>query len=167
MRSGRSAAAGSPSSPGAAVVSVAAVVVVASVVAVASPAYLARRGTPLHPADIKTHDTIRFGATTASPEWRFVIDGRDTLVPCTPRLTSNIADAAIWHAEQGGGLTRVLAYQAAAGLAAGRLQRVLQDFEQPPLPIHLVYPTQRLLPAKVRAFIDLVVETCGWRFGDG
>ena len=135
-------------------------------IVVASPAYLARRGMPSVPAEIKDHDTIQFGAAAASPEWRFVVDGRDVLVPCAPRFATNSADAAIWHAEHDGGLTRVLAYQAAAGLAAGRLQIVLRDYEQPPLPIHLVYPTQRLLSAKVRAFIDRVVETCDWRFGE-
>lgn len=135
-------------------------------IVVASPAYLARRGTPSVPAEIKDHDTIQFGAATASPEWRFVVDDRDVLVACAPRFATNSADAAIWHAEHDGGLTRVLAYQAAAALAAGRLQTVLRDYEQPPLPIHLVYPTQRLLSAKVRAFIDLVVESCDWRFGE-
>ena len=38
-------------------------------------------------------------------------------------------------------------------------------FEPPALPIHIVYPTSRLLSAKVRAFIDLVVETAEWKFG--
>ena len=52
-----------------------------------------------------------------------------------------------------------------AALKAGRLQIVLAKFQAPPLPIHLVYPTSRLLSAKVRAFIDLVVETADWRFG--
>jgi len=68
------------------------------------------------------------------------------------------------HAEQGGGLTRVLAYQAAEGLAGGRLKAVLTDYEIAPLPIHLVYPTSRLLSAKVRAFVDLVLHDCDWRF---
>ena len=52
----------------------------------------------------------------------------------------------------------MLAYQAAASLKAGRLKIVLAKFEQPPLPIHIVYPTSRLLSAKVRTFIDLVTE---------
>jgi DNA-binding transcriptional LysR family regulator len=56
----------------------------------------------------------------------------------------------------------VLAYQAAAALKRGRLKIVLQQFERPALPIHIVYPTSRLLSAKVRAFIDLVVETADW-----
>jgi DNA-binding transcriptional LysR family regulator len=62
-------------------------------------------------------------------------------------------------------LTRVLAYQAAASLRAGRLKIVLATFEQPPLPIHIVYPTSRLLSAKVRTFIDLVTEIADWHFG--
>jgi hypothetical protein len=41
----------------------------------------------------------------------------------------------------------------------------LAPFEPPPLPIHVVYPTLRLLSAKVRTFIDLVTEMADWRFG--
>jgi DNA-binding transcriptional LysR family regulator len=57
-----------------------------------------------------------------------------------------------------------MAYQAAEALGKGRLKIVLADFEVPPLPIHIVYPTSRLLSAKVRAFIDLVTETVDWNF---
>jgi DNA-binding transcriptional LysR family regulator len=42
---------------------------------------------------------------------------------------------------------------------------VLERFELPALPVQIVYPTSRLLSAKVRAFIDLVVETADWKFG--
>jgi DNA-binding transcriptional LysR family regulator len=133
-------------------------------IVVASPDYLARRGEPNGPAAITSHETIQFGATTAAPEWRFVEGGRDIRVACTPRFTTNSADAAIWHSEHGGGLTRVLAYQAAQAIGKGTLKVVLTDFEQPPLPIHLVYPTSRLLSAKVRTFIDLVIEIADWNF---
>lgn len=134
-------------------------------VVVASPDYLKRRGEPKVPEAIAEHDTIQFGTAVAAPEWRFVRDGQDLRLPHAPRFTCNVADAAIWHAAQGGGLTRVLAYQAAEALAAGKLTVVLADFEQPPMPIHIVYPTSRLLSAKVRAFIDLAVETTDWHFG--
>jgi DNA-binding transcriptional LysR family regulator len=132
---------------------------------VASKSYLAQRGEPDTPEAIATHDTIQFGAATAAPEWRFVEDGREVRVVCTPRFTTNSADAAIQYAGQGGGLTRVLAYQAAEAIKAGRLRIVLEKFEQPAMPIHAVYPTSRLLSAKVRAFIDLVIETDAWHFG--
>jgi DNA-binding transcriptional LysR family regulator len=124
-------------------------------IVVASSGYLKRRGEPETPEAIASHATIQFGATTASPDWRFVEDGREVSVACAPRFTTNSADAAIQYAEQGGGLTRVLAYQAAEAIKAGRLRIVLEKFEPPPLPIHIVYPTSRLLSAKVRTFIDL------------
>jgi DNA-binding transcriptional LysR family regulator len=134
---------------------------------VASPDYLAARGKPNTPQDIAAHDTIQFGAIAAPPEWSFVVAGEDVRIAHTPRFATNIADAAIWHAEQGGGLTCVLAYQAAEAIATGRLIVVLAPFELPPLPIHIVYPTSRLLSAKVRAFIDLAAEITDWQFGKG
>jgi DNA-binding transcriptional LysR family regulator len=133
-------------------------------IVVASPAYLKARGEPKTPASIAAHDTIQFGAMAAS-EWRFVGNGSEVRAAHAPRFITNSADAAIQYAEAGGGLTRVMFYQAADALRAGRLRIVLAKFEQKPLPIHLVYPTSRLLSAKVRAFIDLVAETTDWRFG--
>ena len=134
-------------------------------IVVASSDYLARRGEPKTPAAIASHDTIQFGAMTAAPDWRFVDNGHEVRVATAPRLSTNSADAAIQYAEAGGGLTRVLAYQAAESLKAQRLQIVLAPFEQPAMPIHIVYPTSRLLSAKVRTFIDLVTETADWHFG--
>ena len=83
----------------------------------------------------------------------------------TPRFATNSSDAAIQYAEADGGLTRVMAYQAAESLKVGRLRIVLASFEQPAMPIQIVYPTSRLLSAKVRTFIDLVTETADWHFG--
>ncbi len=70
------------------------------------------------------------------------------------------------HAELGGGLAMVLGYQVIDRVRAGRLRVVLADFEPPPLPIHLVYPSTRLLSAKVRAFVELAAKTRAWRFVD-
>ncbi len=131
-------------------------------IVVASPAYLKEHGEPKTPEAVSGHATIRFGPTA---DWRFVKDGRELQFTPNPRLITNSADAAIQYAEQGGGLTRVLAYQAADAIRRGRLRIVLAKFEQPALPIHIVYPTSRLLSAKVRAFIDLVLKTTKWRFG--
>jgi DNA-binding transcriptional LysR family regulator len=54
----------------------------------------------------------------------------------------------------GRGLTRPLSYQVADELADGRLMRVLEAFEPPPIPVQLVTPSARLTPPRVRAFID-------------
>jgi DNA-binding transcriptional LysR family regulator len=134
-------------------------------IVVASPGYLKAHGEPKTPEAIASHQTIQFSATMASPDLRFVRDGKEIRIAPVPRLITNSADAAIQYAVAGGGLTRVLAYQAAAAIKRGRLKIVLAKFEQPPLPIHVVYPTSRLLSAKVRAFIDLVVEISDWHFG--
>jgi DNA-binding transcriptional LysR family regulator len=135
-------------------------------IVVASKVYLKVRGEPRAPRDLGTHDTIQFGAAAVPAEWRFVEDGSEIRIATSPRFSTNSADAAIQYAERGGGLTRVLAYQAADAIKRGSLKVVLEKFEQPALPIHIVYPTSRLLSAKVRAFIDLVTETADWHFGN-
>ena len=134
-------------------------------IVVASRDYLKRRGEPKTPQEIAAHDTIQFGAMSAGPDWHFVKEGREIRIAVMPRFSSNSSDAAIHYTEQGGGLTRVMAYQAAESLKAKRVQIVLAKFELPPVPIHIVYPTSRLLSAKVRTFIDLVAETVDWHFG--
>ena len=133
-------------------------------IVVAAPSYLKQHGEPKTPSEVATHQTIQFGSTTVTGEWRFLEAGREIRLDITPRFSSNGADAAVQYAEHGGGLTRVLAYQAADAIRRGTLKVVLQSFEQPPLPIHIVYPTSRLLSAKVRSFVDLVAETAQWHF---
>ena len=135
-------------------------------VVVGSPKYLAKHKRPHAPGELaaRGHHLIQCTALDPSPSWRFARDGRDDQVAFTPSFVTNSADAAIAHAELGGGLTMVLAYQVVDSVRAGRLKVVLADFEPPPLPIHLVYPTTRLLSAKVRAFVDLATATCDWQF---
>lgn len=132
----------------------------------ASPRYLKAHGTPQKLSDLAQHEVIQFaGSSSSLSEWRFTDKGREMRVPVTSRFATNSTDAAVLHAEQGGGLINVLAYQVADQIKAGRLRIVLAKYELPPIPIHLVYPTSRLLSAKVRAFIDLVVAQTDWRFG--
>jgi len=135
-------------------------------VVVAAPRYLARRKLPRTPADLARHDVIQVTALVPVPEWKFVRAGVEERVAITPRFITNSADAAIGHAELGGGLAMVLAYQVADAIRAGRLRIVLAHLEPPPLPIHVVYPTTRLLSAKVRAFVEQVTTLDAWRFVD-
>jgi DNA-binding transcriptional LysR family regulator len=136
-------------------------------IVVASPTYLKAHGEPRSPEAIASHQTIQFSALSPQADWRFVRDGEEVRVAPAARLTTNSSDAAIQYATEDGGLTRVLAYQAAEAVKAGALKIVLAKFEQPPLPIHIVYPTSRLLSAKVRTFVDLVIEISNWHFGGG
>lgn len=132
----------------------------------ASPRYLAARGTPVRPEELAGHDCVAFSSAQAIESWPFPgPDGKDVAVPVRTRLIVPTAEAAIDAAAGDLGVTRVLAYQAEAPLRAGRLRRILADFEPPPIPISLVYPEGRLLPAKVRAFIDHAAPRLRRRFG--
>lgn len=120
----------------------------------AAPSYLEKYGVPATPAELKHHRIVVSQSAWASPEWRFA-GGQRVLID--PVLQSNTNESAIATARAGWGLTRVLSYQADPSLQEGALQIVLDAFEEPPLPIHVLYPEGRQAPAKVRAFVDLAV----------
>jgi DNA-binding transcriptional LysR family regulator len=121
----------------------------------ASPEYLAARGTPRTPADLSQRDAIAFSLSTSPEDWSFA--SGETLSPPT-RLVVNSNDVAIAAAVAGRGVARVLSYQIAPELRAGKLQIVLAEFEPPPVPISGVYAEGRRAAAKVRAFVDFAVE---------
>lgn len=135
-------------------------------VVVASPRYLARHKKIQTPDDLEGHELVQFTALRASPEWSFFDDTTELRYAFAPRYVTNSAEAAIAHVELGGGLAMVLAYQVVDAVRAGRLRVVLERFEPPALPIQVVYSSSRLLSAKIRAFVDLIVATCAWRFVD-
>jgi DNA-binding transcriptional LysR family regulator len=124
----------------------------------ASPRYLCARGTPRAPADLAGHDAVAFGGTTPLREWTFGAEGaRQTVTPLV-RLEVNSAEVAVAAATAGQGVTRVLYYQAARELRAGKLRVVLAEFEPPALPIHVVHAEGRRVAARVRAFVDFAAK---------
>jgi DNA-binding transcriptional LysR family regulator len=122
-----------------------------------SPAYLAARGRPSAPADLSGHDCVTFEGQMSAERWFFSGSRSEISVPIRSRLSVNTAEAAIDAAVAGIGLTRVLSYQMASALAEKKLETVLTRFQPPPVPVSLVHPGGRLLPRKVRAFLDLAV----------
>ncbi|MFY8105552.1 MAG: LysR family transcriptional regulator [Elstera sp.] len=133
-------------------------------ICVASPTYLEAAGEPRVLADLAQHRLIRFAIAPGPSEWNFWDAGAEKRIAIEPRYTTNSADAALAYAEQGGGITRALSYQAWDALKGGRLRLVLPAFEPPPLPVQCVYPSARFLPLKVRAFIDLAQAVSDWDF---
>jgi len=123
-------------------------------VACGSPDYLARRGTPQRPKDLATHDCVTFEGLNSPQSWVFAEGKETTTVRIRSRLSVNTAEAAIDSAIAGVGITRVLSYQIAAAVRAGKLAVVLDDFEPAPWPVSLVHTGQPRLPQKVRAFLD-------------
>ncbi len=125
----------------------------------ASPDYLKKNGTPRTPAELAQHTIIAASPVSPSLEWKFVKDKKTVSVKVQPRLTVTNNESAIVAATQGFGLTRLLSYQIAHHLAAGQLKAVLVNHEPAKLPIHVLHREGRQAPAKVRTFVDLLVET--------
>lgn len=127
----------------------------------ASPAYLARAGCPVDPRDLSRHDCIGLNAAGGGELWPFGSaserGARVRSIRVPTRLSLNNAGAAIDAALRGQGLIRARAYQVAEDVAAGRLVRVLEAFEPPPEPAHLVFHPDRGARGPVRAFVDLAV----------
>jgi DNA-binding transcriptional LysR family regulator len=119
-----------------------------------SPAYFARHGTPRVPRDLIGHACVTFEGLTSPSSWT-LRDGRsDITVPVHSRLVVNTAEAAVDAAIAGVGITRVLSYQAARAIRDGSLTIALEAFEPEPWPVHLVHAGGRMLPIKLRAFLD-------------
>jgi DNA-binding transcriptional LysR family regulator len=122
----------------------------------AAPAYVERCGMPRTPAALSEHTCImeRDGADTEL--WRFANPHGRTLIPISirPRLVVNSAAAAVDSAVAGHGVTRVMSYQAATAVAAGKLIVLLVKHEPPPFPVHLVLASASSRTAKQRAFVS-------------
>jgi DNA-binding transcriptional LysR family regulator len=124
----------------------------------ASPAYLKANGAPRVPDDLANCTIISASPVTTSGDWRFHSGKKTIGVKVRPRLTVTNNEAAIVAAVEGFGITRLLSYQIAPYLASGKLKSVLVEYEPPRLPIHVLHLEGRHVSAKVRTFVDLLVE---------
>ena len=122
----------------------------------ASPDYVRGNHKPDRPEDLTRATTIAVAATGSA--WQFREGRRTRSVRLRPRLTVTTNDAAIAAAVSGFGIVRLLSYQVAADVQAGRLQLLLEDYEPPPRPVSIVHREGRRPSARVRAFVDLLTE---------
>jgi DNA-binding transcriptional LysR family regulator len=118
---------------------------------VASPAYLERRGAPRTPADMARHESI-LGIARGAADWRFA--GLRTAPRLMGRLRVDDVETRLRAARDGRGVAQLLSYQVADELAAGKLVRLLQAWEPPPLPVHLVTKGRAHRAPKIDAFVD-------------
>ncbi len=124
----------------------------------ASPDYLASAGPLNSPADLTRHTCIVNSVISPSNQWEFIIDGKRKSITVSPRARVN-ADAAIYNMVLSGrGVGLCLLPTVEADFASGRLVRILQDFEAYDRTVYLVYPHNRHLASKVRAFVDHAAE---------
>jgi DNA-binding transcriptional LysR family regulator len=122
----------------------------------ASPGYLAEHGHPGEPTELAAHDCISIDSVAPQRSWKFIKDGREMVVPIRSRLTVSDSEAAIEAAIVGAGITRVMSYKMEAARRAGQLVLMLEEYEQEPWPVHIVYAERKPVPLKLRAFLNWI-----------
>ena len=122
---------------------------------VASPAYLQRRGTPRTPADLAAHDCLNYSLAAKAAQPSFTApDGSVCTVDVGGRLQANSGLVLRSAALAGTGLAASPAFLVRDPVARGELVRVLPEYRQQPLNLYALYPQNRHLSPKVRAFVD-------------
>mgnify|MGYP001402754101 FL=1 len=124
----------------------------------ASPQYLQRHGAPATPQDLARHKLLIYTNAHNPDQLRFTRDGQTLVLPVQGLLEANdgqvLRAAALKHL----GILVQPMYIVHEDVVAGRLVPVLREWELPRLTVNVAYPTRRHLPAKVRCFVDFLVE---------
>lgn len=121
-----------------------------------SPEYFKSNSMPEKPKDLLGHNTIGLTLGNFQSGWNF---SNGEIIKPDHRLIFNSIPAAISAAKSGWGLARVISYQIGPHLENGSLESVLELFEPEPIPIYVIHNQGRKVSAKIRAFIDITVDT--------
>jgi DNA-binding transcriptional LysR family regulator len=123
-------------------------------VVVASPAYLERHGAPSHPRELADHQALIYSTVQGDARWPLSGAGGESVsVPVAGRLRSNNLSTLLAAVREGMGIAALPRYVAQGALQSGQVRTVLDGWSLPPQEVHAVYPSPRLVPAKVTAFI--------------
>lgn len=131
------------------------------VVTCAAPAYLARHGTPTHPDQLRHHRFVSFFSAKTGRHFDvdFSRDGEAHTLAPHHAVAANDSDTWLALAAAGLGLIQAPCSAAVrAHLAQGSLVRVLPEWRSDPLPVYVLFPRVRHLPARVRTFIEWIAE---------
>jgi DNA-binding transcriptional LysR family regulator len=125
----------------------------------ASPEYLKLHGAPAVPEDLSEHNCFTYEYVTPRNLWRFRdASGNERAVRVSGNLHSNNGDLLAEAAARGAGIVFEPTFILGPEVRAGRLVPLLQEFVPPPIPIYAVYPSRKHLSAKVRLFVDFLVQ---------
>ena len=131
-------------------------------VVVASPAYLERHGMPQVPDDLLAHNCLSFNFRRAEPGWPFREDGRERALAVTGTIEANSGEALAQLARGGVGIARVGRFAIEDDLATGLLVPLLEAYNpQDREPLHALFVGGSTMPARVRVFVDFLVERGG------
>lgn len=125
----------------------------------AAPSYLDRMGRPGEPADLANHETLSFSYLATGDSWTLVHrDGDQANVRVRPHVHASNGDILRDLAVQGLGIILQPDFIVEKDIAAGRLVPILDGWSMPDFSLYAVYLSRKFLPAKVRVFIDYLVE---------
>jgi len=130
----------------------------ARMLAAASPAYLARHGRPAHPSALVRHNCLAFGAWGASHSWRFTRGEEIAGVAIQGSFASNNGQALLSAALAGVGVVVQADTLLEPHIQSGQLVTLLPDWDLPTRPLHIVRRREARPSAKVRSFVDFVLE---------
>lgn len=127
-------------------------------VVIGAPSYFAKHGRPDHPNDLVRHHCVFRSTDTKAGVWRFRVNGKAHKVRVQGRL--GIQNAATSHAAvaEGMGIGWAPLWQVQRLVESGRVEVILASFEEAPVPIQIVWPMSRFLPARTRLLIDHLAE---------
>ncbi|MDQ9171945.1 LysR family transcriptional regulator [Oxalobacteraceae bacterium R-40] len=121
----------------------------------AAPAYLKQRGIPQHPDDLLHHDTLRLLARSGEPaDWPLSMPGERWSGTPPIRAAVNSPELLMRLACSGAGITALDDLYAERPVQSGELVPVLPQWSLPEVPLWMVFPGRRLMPARTRVFID-------------
>ncbi len=145
------------------------------VITTATPAYLERRGRPLHPSDLSQHDTIDFWDPVSCRPYDWVFQRRDETLPVkvNARLMTSDAVTMLSSCLAGVGICQILPIGAQRLFESGDLIDLFPDWPGEVFALHAIYPSRRQRAAKVQAFVEFVERLlreatdreAGWRHG--
>ena len=128
----------------------------------ASPTYVAEHGEPNAPEDLQQHRALRLLGRTGEPIGWTLLRGSDRWEGTPPgSITANAPELLIRFARAGAGIAAVPDYFATPYLRRCELQRVMPDWRLPSITAWAVFPGRRLMPAKTRAFLDMLQAALG------
>ena len=134
----------------------------------AAPAYLQAHGEPQTPDDLARHQTLRLpGQQGEAAAWLLLRGKQRRECASAAYILANSPGLLIQLACAGAGIAAVPEYFAAPGVQRGQLRRVLPEWHLPDHAAWAVFPGRRLMPAKTRAFIDLLQSTLAAAPGNG
>lgn len=130
------------------------------VITVASPAYLKAHGRPKHPKDIEQADCIDFYDGVRGRAYAWEMRRKNKVLPLRVkgRLLTSDSGTLLGACEAGAGIAQVLEIGCEHLLRSGRLVELFPQWSDERFALYAIYPSRHHRAAKVRAFIDFVVE---------